>query len=87
MNSLFQKATYHLRTSFLMKLLAALLAFALFAGIFLLAGALTDPYGRRIINGVSLDGIDLSGMTKAEAEGMKYTLLYMSSSWNTKDTV
>lgn len=68
MNSHFSKFSYRLRSSFLVKVLVVLLVLAALIGGFFLVRIFTDPYHCRIINGVSIDGVDLSGMTKREAQ-------------------
>ena len=45
----------------------AFLILLLCLGSFFLVGAVTDPYGCRILEDVTLDGVDLGGMTKWEA--------------------
>lgn len=67
MNSFFSKFSYRLRTSRRMQAGVCVLLIALcVAGIFFLR-AVTDPYDCRIVEGVTVDGITLSGMTKTEA--------------------
>ena len=67
MNPNFSKLVYRLRTSSAMKLGLAVLILLALAGGFFLIEAVTDPYDCRIVEGVSIDGIDLGGMTRGQA--------------------
>ena len=68
MNSLLSKFSYRLRTSrFTQAGVCFLLILLCTAGAFILR-AVTDPYDCRIVEGVTVDGIVLGGMTKTEAQ-------------------
>ena len=68
MNSLLSKLFYRLRTSPAVRLGAVFFLILLcFTGT-LLFRAVTDPYDCRIVDGISIDGVDLSGLTKGEAK-------------------
>lgn len=67
MNALFRKMGYRLRTSRAAQCCAGvLLLLALTGGYFLIQEAL-DPYDCRILDGASIDGVELGGMTRGEA--------------------
>lgn len=57
------------------RILGIVLAAAVCLGAFLLVTALTDPYDCRMAPGVSIGGLDVSGMTKAEARAALNTAL------------
>lgn len=67
MNSLFSKFSFRLRTSRRMQAGVVFLVIMLCITAVLFLRALTDPYDCRIVEGVTIDGISLSGMTKGEA--------------------
>ena len=67
MNPVFSKAVYRLRTSFGARAgIAALLVLILLAACFLFL-RITDPFDCRIVQGVTIDGVQVGGMTKHEA--------------------
>ena len=67
MNPLFSKLTYRLRTSRWMQAGVTILILLLILGSFLLFRALADPYNCRILEGVSIGGVEVGGMTKHDA--------------------
>lgn len=67
MNPFSSKLTRRLRTSRWMQAGVIILIFLLVLGGFLLFQALTDPYNCRIVEGVSIGGVEVGGMTKSEA--------------------
>lgn len=58
-----------------MRLCAGLLALAVLAGAFLGISAALDPYDCRILEGVTIGGLDVGGMTKSEARQALKTAL------------
>ena len=67
MDPVFSKLSYRLRTSRRMQAGIAILLILLLLGGFFLIRAITDPYGCRIAQGVSVGGMELGGMTRSEA--------------------
>ena len=67
MNASLKNFLCRLRTSHALQLLAVTLVLTLCFGIWSGISYLTDPYGCRILDGVAIDGVDLSGMTRWQA--------------------
>lgn len=67
MNPFFSKLTYRLRTSRSVQAGLILLILLLLLGGFFLLRAVTDPYDCRIVENVSIGGVEVGGMTRTEA--------------------
>lgn len=67
MNPVFSKLSYRLRTSRRAQLGFLIILILLLTGGFFLLQAVTDPYDCRIIDGVTIDGVEIGGMTRGQA--------------------
>lgn len=67
MNSFISKFRYRLHTCRWLQAVLIIVMLLLFLGGFCLIQAVTDPYDCRIIDGVTIDGVEIGGMTKGQA--------------------